>query len=371
MFELNDERKIILNSVQEMLKGIPSFNPEKDEVSAYTKEVISKLYDEDFFMMAVPEEYQGTDLEYVAAMIIIKEIAKTDAGIAHILSAHSYGFCRLIRNFGTREQQDNIFGKMKSDQLVGTFALTEPNGSNLDNLEFQAERVEGGYRLNGTKAMVTYGVHADFVMTFGFVEQRKYTLFICPLKNQTGINFGKVEKTMGMETAQIAEIHFDNYFLPAEYRLGEEGQGIEIMCNMLNVSRITNGAIALGLAEKAVDEGISYTKERVLNERPLIEHGNIKFSIAKAYSRLSAIRLIVLNAAEHANHKGNLLEASIAKYEATEAAKEICDSMLQMHGGNGYLKEYAIERIYRDVRIHTIVGGSSEVLLDMIGKCII
>lgn len=371
MFLLNEDRELILHSIKSLLDGINPYAPDEEAIEDYTFKLINKLYEEDYFSMAIPEQYQGADLEYVSAMLILKEIAKIDAGIAHILGAHSYGFCRLLRNFGSKELQDKVFWKMKEEKKIGTFALTEPNGSNLGNLELQAKRVENGYVLNGTKAMVTYGRQADYAMIFGLVGKQNYTIFLCPLKKQKGITFGKVEKTMGMESAQIAEINFEDYFLSYEYRLGEEGQGIEIMCDMLAISRITNGAIALGLAEKAVDLGIGYTKERRLNGRPLIEHINIKFTLAEAYSRLSSIQLIVMNAAEHANEKCDLFEASIVKYEATEAAKKICDSMMQMHGGNGYLTEYEIERLYRDVRLHTIVGGSSELLLDLIGNCII
>lgn len=377
MYNFSVEDHAIAEHAQNLIKELPPKQMFVTNVKEFMKRAMETLAIQGYLGLRIPADYGGEDLNMLSSMIVLAEIAQAHPSIAHVLGAHTFGFCNCVINYGTDAQKDIYLRKFRQKAKLGTLAFTEPGGHNLDSQAMSATKVDDGFVLNGTKSMITCAKEADAALVFvktGQEEEleKNFSFFIVDLKDSEGIEFGKVEATMGMEGAQIADIYFSDCKVPEDRLVGEEGQGLEIIVNSTIGTRIANAAVALGISEAAYKQAVKFAAQRLLFGRPLVTHTHANFELADIFSKLETIKLLTYHSASLCDDGGSrmFINAAICKYQVTEIAKEICDKALQIHGGYGYIRDSMIEQLYRDIRVHTLIGGSSEVLKSTIGKTI-
>ncbi len=378
MFNFTNDQVEIKKHIAGSSEVLRFHNIDGNNIRYFMEEALKVVGRLGYLGMSVPEKYGGTGLDTLSAATALVEFAKVNAALAHIVNAHSFCFITPLVKYGSEKQKNFYLSQLAAGQKIGTFAFTEPDGSNVNTIRVTAKRINNGYLLNGTKCMITYAGCADYALIFtrtgpaGGGLERSFSFFIADLKQTEGITIGKPEMTMGMEGTQIAEINFHDCKVPADDLLGREGDGLEIIADMLETSRTTNAAVALGIALAAYEEAVKYAHHRSLNGKPLIQHPVINAKLAGMYCKLQSMELNTYYTAQNlAEKKKNVFtDSSVVKYMVAETAKEICDASLQIHGGYGYIKDYFIEQLYRDVRINTIMGGTSETILSEIGGLI-
>src|ERR1035437_8962746 len=365
MYQFNEQEIEIKEQIENILikEKLSSSNYSTVQESVQLGiEILSRL---GYLGINIPSKYGGVELDNVSKMLIVKLLAKTNASLAHVFSAHVFGFVEAIVECGTEYQKDNLLPKLATGEEIGTLSITEPNGISPDVLVTRAERQGEYFVINGSKSMLTNAKQAKYALVL--LKTKNYnkitgdysqlSLMIVDLKKKSGLSFGKIEETMGLEGAQICDVHFDNYTVSEKYLLGKEGEGLKTLVKLLNYTRIANAAVALGIAEAALDEGIKYTKMRQLNKMPLMSNPQISIILTDVQKDIEICHLLTFYTASLLDRSlGDIQQNStIAKLHVTETAKKICDSILQLHGGYGYLKDYRIEQLYRDIRITTII----------------
>jgi butyryl-CoA dehydrogenase len=344
--------------------------------SYFPKAALDALAESGLMGMFIPEAYQGSNASYTAYALALIEIAKGDGGCSTVLSVHNSVASLPILQFGTPEQKAAFLPDLATGKTLGCFCLTEAQaGSDASNMQSTATQQNGHYNLNGIKQFVTVGNQAQLaiviVNTHSFPERppsKNLTAFIVPT-NTPGFTVGRVEHKMGQFTAPIAQIILDNCIIPASNRLGLEGEGYKIALSQLESGRIGIAAQAVGMAEAALEESILYTQQRKSFGKYLYEHQSISFKLAEMATKLEAARQLVLYAAKLKDLKLPALKtAAQAKLFATEQAEKIVSDALQLFGGYGYLQDYAIEQIYRDIRATTLYEGTSEIQKILIAR---
>ena len=339
----------------------------------YPEEIIKELGELGYCSMIIPEEYDGINIDTISNMIVINEISKSDASIGHILSTINYGFCNPIKLFGSHEQKEKYLKNFTKSNNIGALAYNEPDGISLGQIKTIARKENDCYILNGTKSMISNANMADYAIVFAKTDKNPiglegYSFFIVKLKNNISISIGKVEQTMGLESLNISEIHFEDVQLPESCLLGEVGKGMFIIIKSMELMRLANAAVALGIAERAFKEVSRYVTFRKVNNMPLIKLQTVQHALVDMKSLLDLMHLATFYGAYvyDKNLKDLNMQQSIIKGFVTEKAKEICDQALQLFGGYGYIKDSIIEKLYRDVRAMTIMGGSNEMLKSII-----
>lgn len=344
--------------------------------SYFPKAALDAFAESGLMGMFIPEAYQGSNASYTAYALALIEIAKGDGGCSTVLSVHNSVASLPILQFGTPEQKAAFLPDLATGKTLGCFCLTEAQaGSDASNMQSTATQQNGHYNLNGIKQFVTVGNQAQLaiviVNTHSFPERppsKNLTAFIVPT-NTPGFTVGRVEHKMGQFTAPIAQIILDNCIIPASNRLGLEGEGYKIALSQLESGRIGIAAQAVGMAEAALEESILYTQQRKSFGKYLYEHQSISFKLAEMATKLEAARQLVLYAAKLKDLKLPALKtAAQAKLFATEQAEKIVSDALQLFGGYGYLQDYAIEQIYRDIRATTLYEGTSEIQKILIAR---
>jgi alkylation response protein AidB-like acyl-CoA dehydrogenase len=316
--------------------------------------------------MLVPEAYGGSDTGAIAYALAIEEIAAGDGACSTIMSVHSSVGCVPILKFGTEAQKKRFLPKLASGEWIGGFALTEPQaGSDASNLRTRARRDGDHYVLDGAKQFITSGKNGQVIIVFAVTDpaagKRGISAFIVPT-DTPGYEVVRVEHKLGLHSSDTCQIAFDEMRVPAQLRLGEEGEGYKIALANLEGGRIGIAAQAVGMARAAFEAARDYAKDRVAFGKPIIEHQAIAFRLADMATKIAAARHLVLNAAElKQSGQPCLTEASMAKLFASEMAETVCSDAIQIHGGYGYMADYPVERIYRDVRICQIYEGTSDV----------
>ncbi|CUX58339.1 MULTISPECIES: acyl-CoA dehydrogenase family protein [Agrobacterium] len=338
----------------------------RDRESAFPRDELKEMSDLGFLGMLVPEAYEGSDLGMVAYALALEEIAASDGSCSTIVSVHSSVACVPILRFGNEEQKKRFLPDLASGRSIGGFALTEPQaGSDASALRTRAQRDGDSYIIDGTKQFITSGKNGNVVIAFAVTDpsagKKGITAFIVPT-DTPGYNVVSVEHKMGLRSSDTCALAFENMRIPVENRLGEEGEGYRIALANLEGGRIGIAAQAVGMARAAMQASIEYAKERTSFGTSIINHQAIAFSLADMATKIEAARLLVLNAAS-LRERGLpcLTEASMAKLFASEMAEQVCSAAIQIHGGYGYLADYPVERIYRDVRVCQIYEGTSEV----------
>ncbi|UIK20780.1 acyl-CoA dehydrogenase family protein [Rhizobium leguminosarum] len=338
----------------------------RDREHLFPREELKEMGELGLLGMLVPEAYGGSDTGVVAYAAALEEIAAGDGPCSTIMSVHSSVGCVPILKFGTEEQRQRFLPKLASGEWIGGFALTEPQaGSDASNLKTRARRDGDHYVIDGSKQFITSGKNGDVIIVFAVTDpdagKKGITAFIVPT-DTPGYEVIRVEEKLGLHASDTCQIAFHNMRIPAELRLGAEGEGYRIALANLEGGRIGIAAQAVGMARAAFEAARDYARERTAFGKPIVEHQAVAFRLADMAVRIEAARQLVFHAAS-LREAGLpcLSEASMAKLFASEMAERVCSDAIQIHGGYGYMADYPVERIYRDVRICQIYEGTSDV----------
>jgi alkylation response protein AidB-like acyl-CoA dehydrogenase len=319
-----------------------------------------------FLGVAVPEEYGGAGLDYVSYAIVIAELSRVDASLGVIASVNNSLVCYGLQQFGSEEQQRELLAPLASGRMLGAFSLSEPGaGSDAASQRTTAVREGDEYVITGVKNWVTNGDHADVIILMAMTDPAKghrgITAFLVDT-HQPGVGVVKVEHKLGIRSAHSCQMAYDSYRVPAWRRLGEEGQGFKIAMTILNAGRIGIAAQALGIAQGAYEAALEYAKLREQFQKPIIEFQAVGFTLADMATRIKAARLLTYEAAWRKDqHQDYVAAAAMAKLFASETAMWVATKAVQVHGSNGYSKEYPVERFFRDAKITEIYEGTSEI----------
>ncbi len=338
----------------------------RDRESLFPREELKEMGELGLLGMLVPEAYGGSDTGVIAYAAALEEIAAGDGPCSTIMSVHSSVGCVPILKFGNDDQRQRFLPKLASGQWIGGFALTEPQaGSDASNLKTRARRDGDHYVLDGAKQFITSGKNGQIIIVFAVTDpdagKKGITAFIVPT-DTPGYEVIRVEEKLGLHSSDTCQIAFSGMRIPDELRLGEEGEGYRIALANLEGGRIGIAAQAVGMAKAAFEAARDYARERSAFGKPIVEHQAVGFRLADMATRIEAARQLVFHAAS-LREAGLpcLSEASMAKLFASEMAERVCSDAIQIHGGYGYMADYPVERIYRDVRICQIYEGTSDV----------
>lgn len=380
LFPLSDEHEMIRQTAHDFAQNeIAPIAAEFDESGEFPLNTIRKMGEMGFMGIEIPEEYGGAGMDTLAYVLALEEICKADAAHGTIMSVNNslYGYALL--RFGTEEQKKKYLTPVASGKVVGAYSLTEPmSGSDAGTMRSRAIRDGNTYVINGRKSWVTSGPVADLIVLFTMTDPEKghrgITAFIIEA-DKPGFVRGKKEPKLGIRASATSEIAFENYRVPVENRLGEEGEGFKIAMAVLDAGRIGIAAQSLGIAEAAFEASVAYAIEREAFGQKIGQFQGVGFKLADMKTRIEASRLLTYNAAlakERAKTTGErfTLEASMAKLFASETACFVADQAVQIHGGMGYSKELPVERYYRDARITQIYEGTSEIQRLVIARAI-
>ncbi|CAL7891467.1 putative isocaproyl-CoA dehydrogenase AcdB [Fusobacterium necrophorum] len=365
--KLTREQELLRQNVREFVKKEMADYPEHvDETGCIPKDIMEKLARYQFISPIIPKEYGGAGADYVSYAIIMEEISKRCASTGTFITAGASLVALPLLNFGTEIQKQKYLKPLALGEKIGCFGLTEPGAGSDAASGTTTARWEGDhYVLNGRKCFITNAPIADFAIISAMTDRTKgvkgISVFIVDA-NTEGWSVGAHENKMGIRGTITSDIVLDNVKVPKENLLDVEGKGFKIMMNTLDYGRIGVAAQALGIAQGALDEAIKYVKERKQFGKPLSKFQNTQFKIAELATKVQAARLLVYDAAKIKDEGGKPgLQSSMAKYYAAEIANEVAYWALQLHGGYGYIKDYPIERIYRDARITSIYEGTSQI----------
>ncbi len=316
--------------------------------------------------MVVPEEWDGSYIDYVAYALAVEEISAGDGATGALMSIHNSVGCGPVLNYGSQAQKDEWLAKLASGRAIGCFALTEPQaGSEAHNLRTRAELVDGQWVLNGSKQFCSNAKRAKLAIVFAVTDpdlgKKGLSAFLVPT-DTPGFAVERSEHKMGIRASDTCAVSLSDCRIPQANLLGERGKGLAIALSNLEGGRIGIGAQALGIARAAFEAALLYARERVQFGKPIAEHQSIANMLADMQTQLNAARLLILHAARlKSAGLPCLSEASQAKLFASEMAEKVCSQAVQIHGGYGYLEDYPVERYYRDARITQIYEGSSEI----------
>jgi len=333
--------------------------------------------------VAVPAELGGAGLDYLALAVILEEVAAGDGATSTIVSVNNCPVCSILMAWGNTDQQARFLAPLARGERLGAFCLTEPHvGSEAGGLKTTAVRVKGGdgddYVLNGVKQFITSGKHGDLAIVMARTSpmsdkaagKKGISAFVVPT-NTPGYVVARLEDKMGQHASDTAQINFENCRVPAENLLGEEGMGLKIALSGLEGGRIGIASQAVGMARAAFEAALAYSKDRVTFGQPIFQHQAVQFKLAEMATQIEAARQLTWHAASLKDaHRPCLKEAAMAKLYASEMAERVCSDAIQVFGGYGYVSDFPVERIYRDVRVCQIYEGTSEVQKILIGRAL-
>ncbi|MFS0827709.1 acyl-CoA dehydrogenase [Pseudomonas phoenicis] len=364
---IDEEQQQIADAIrgfaQERLKP---FAAQWDKAHRFPREAIDEMAALSLFGMLVPEQWSGSDTGYVAYALALEEIAAGDGSCSTIMSVHNSVGCVPILNFGNEVQKQRFLTPLARGEMLGAFALTEPQaGSDASRLKTRARRDGEHYVLDGSKQFITSGQNAGVVIVFAVTDpeagKRGISAFIVPT-DTPGYQVARVEDKLGQHASDTCQLHFDGLRIPLANRLGEEGEGYRIALANLEGGRIGIAAQSVGMARAAFEVARDYARERQSFGKALVEHQAVAFRLADMATRIAVARQMVLHAAALRDAgRPALVEASMAKLFASEMAEQVCSDALQTLGGYGYLSDFPLERIYRDVRVCQIYEGTSDI----------
>ncbi len=370
-FRLNEDQLMFKKMFADFCtKEIRPRGEQIDQTEVPPIDLLEEAVDQGFCAALVPEDQDGCGLDVYTYMLMLEELARADLSTATMLSVHNSLALKPLLDHGSEEQQERFVEAMAMGEMLGAFALTEP-GAGSDVAALSATAVLDGdeYVLNGTKVWVSNGEVAGLILTFARAEGGITALLV--EAGTPGLKVGYREKTLGLRGVPCNTLYYKNARVPVANRLGEEGQGLNIALKALTLSRLGMGALALGAAERALEEAVQFSLEHIQFGVPIAQKQAIQNYIADAKTQIVALRSMVTHAAWLADTRQDFgLQASAVKLFGTRAASEITNKMLQVHGGYGYMKEYAIERYYRDCRALAIVEGTSEILQFLIAQSV-
>ena len=325
--------------------------------------------------VAVPTEWDGAGLDYLALAVILEEIAAGDGATSTVVSVNNCPVCSILMAWANDAQKEQWLKPLARGDMLGAFCLTEPHvGSQADGLRTTAVRDGNDYVLNGVKQFITSGKNGDVAIVMAVTDKaagkKGISAFIVPTSTP-GYVVARVEDKMGQHASDTAQILFDNCRVPAAHLLGEEGQGLKIALSGLEGGRIGIAAQSVGMARAAFEAALVYAKERVAFGQPIFEHQAVQFRLGEMAMQIEAARQLIHHAASLKDAGMPCLkEAAMAKLFASEMAERVCSAAIQIHGGYGYVSDFPVERIYRDVRVCQIYEGTSDVQKILIGRAL-
>ena len=376
-YQLNEEQMMIQAMVRDFAREVlmPSA-AERDQTGEFPAENLKKMGELGLMGMNVPTEYNGAGVDTVSYSVALQEVAYGCASTAVIMSVHNSVACGPIYLFGSDYLKETYLKPLATGSKIGSFALTEPGaGSDPASQKAKAHKEGDTYIINGTKIFITSGKNSDITVVTAYTDRdqkhRGISAFVVE-KGTPGFYVGKEEDKMGLKASDTVELVFEDCRVPVENLLGSEGDGFIIAMSSLDGGRIGIASQSVGLAQACLDAAISYAKQRIQFGRPISQFQGLRWMIADMATQIEAARLLTFNAAAMKDRGENFsAAASMAKLHASEMANKIAYQALQIHGGYGYIKEYPVERYYRDARVFTIYEGTSEIQRRVIANKVI
>jgi alkylation response protein AidB-like acyl-CoA dehydrogenase len=376
-YQLTEEQRMIQAMVREFAREVvlPTA-AERDKTKEFPRDNLTQMAELGLMGMNAPPEYNGAGADTVSYSLALQEIAYACASTAVIMSVHNSVACGPIYLFGSEYLKETYLKPLAAGEKIGSFALTEP-GAGSDPSSQKAKAVKEGdhYVINGTKMFITTGKNSDLTVVTAYTDKeirhRGISAFVVE-KGTPGFSVGKEEEKMGLRASDTVELIFEDCRVPEENLLGQEGDGFMIAMASLDGGRIGIASQSVGLGQACLDAAVGYAKERVQFNKPISQFQGIRWMIADMATRLEAARLMTFNAAAMRDRAENYTAAaSMAKVFSSEMANHLAYQALQIHGGYGYIKEYPVERYYRDARVFTIYEGTSEIQRKVIANHII
>ncbi len=375
---------MILSEEQQMIRdALRTFAQEKlapnaarwDKEHHFPQAELKELAALGAFGVAVPEELGGAGMDYVSLALVLEEIAAGDGGTSTVISVNNCPVCSIAMMYANDEQKQRFLRPLAQGEMLGAFCLTEPHtGSDAAALRTTATRDGDFYVLNGVKQFITSGKYADVAIVMAVTDKaagkKGISAFWVPT-NTPGYIVARLEEKMGQHSSDTAQILFENCRIPAANLIGTEGQGYKIALSGLEGGRIGIASQSVGMARAAFEAALHYAKERETFGKVIFEHQAVQFKLADMATQIEAARQLIMHAASMKDAGLPCLkEAAMAKLFASEMAEKICSDAIQIHGGYGYVTDFPVERIYRDVRVCQIYEGSSDIQKILIGRAL-
>ncbi len=365
-FELSEDHLMMRDWAREFAdKRLAEIAEELDATGELPEDLLAEMGELGYFGLLAPEKYGGQEIDTLSYALVIEELSKKCAGVAICLSVQNSLVIQAINIYGTDEQKEKYLPKLASGEFIGSYSLSEPNaGTDAGSLKTTAILDGDNYILNGTKSWVTSAQYAKVFAVFVLTNPEAGSKGISCLliePGTDGMSLGAAEKKMGLKCSDTREVSFLDAKVPKSNLLGEEGKGFKIALSLLDNGRVGVAAQSLGIAQAAYDEALSYSKERKQFGQPICNFQAIQFKLADMAMRIDAARLMTYRAAVLKDAEGrHSKEISMAKLFASETANWVANQAVQIHGGYGYVKEYPVERYFRDARVTEIYEGTSE-----------
>lgn len=365
--KLSQEQEMILKCTKDFCeREVEPLTEEIDATGDYPDELVQKLKDTGLIGCIFPKEYGGSEVDYLTYAMAVEEMSKYDISTSMILSGTNSLSAWPIYKYGTEAQKDKYLRKVCEDGMIVGFGLTEPNvGSDASGLETTAVLDGDEWVINGSKIFISNAGISDLYIILAVTDKSKRTRGISAFLVEyptEGFTIGNYENKMGIRGSHTGELILQNVRVPKENLLGKEGQGFAMAMDALNGGRITVAANSVGLAQRALDEAVKYSQERIQFGKPIYKHQGVSFMLAEMETKIHAARLMTYDAAKKkVEGDSHAHEAAMCKYFASEAANFVADKAVQVHGGYGYTKDYIVERLYRDAKILDLYEGTTEI----------
>jgi len=367
-FKLSEELVAIRDLARDFAqKEIAPIVEEDEKVGRFRPEIVRKMGDLGFFGVVMPEEWGGTNMGLLASVIITEEIARVSASYGLPFNMQTLGPGLTLLKHGTEEQKQKYLPGLISGELMGCFAITEPNsGSDVASMKTTATEEEDCFVLNGQKMWISNAEVADMGLVYAYTDRSKgakgISCFAVDFRNTPGITRPKIENKLGLHCAPCGEIIFDNARIPKSALVGERGEGFKICMWQLDNTRLSCAARAVGVARGCLEESVKYANERTQFGQPIADFQMIQDQIAQMAVEVDAARLLVWRAAYNRDQGArNTLEVSMAKYFSAETANKAAGEAMKIHGSYGYSSEYPVERYFRDAKSYQVVEGTSNI----------
>ncbi|HVC50558.1 MAG TPA: acyl-CoA dehydrogenase family protein [Stellaceae bacterium] len=364
---LTDEQILLRDTARDVAQNLLAPGAaERDREARFPKDELAELGKLGFLGMLVPDEYGGAGADHVGYALALEEIAAGDGAVSTILSVHNSVGCAPVLRYGSDEQKQRFLRPMAAGEMLAAFCLTEPQaGSDAAAIKTRARRHGNRWVLNGTKQFITSGSTAQVAIVFAVTDpaagRKGISAFIVPTETP-GYRVARLEHKMGQRASDTAQLVFEDMELTPDLMLGQEGEGYRIALSNLEGGRIGIAAQSLGMARAAYEAALGYAQEREAFGQKLAAHQAVAFRLADMATELNATSGLILDAAQRRDDgEPCLKEAAMAKLFASEMAERVCSAAIQIHGGYGYLADFPVERIYRDVRVCQIYEGTSDI----------
>ena len=371
---LNEEHQMIRDALRSYAQERLAPNAARwDRDHYFPKDELKELAGLGAFGVAVPEQYGGAGLDYVSLALVLEEIAAGDGGTSTIISVNNCPVCSIAMMYANDEQKARYLVPLAQGEMLGAFALTEPHtGSDASALRTTAVKDGDHYILNGTKQFITSGKYGDVAIVMAVTDKaagKKGISAFWVETNTPGYIVAGLEQKMGQHSSDTAQIVFDNCRVPAQNLIGEEGMGYKIALSGLEGGRIGIASQSVGMARAAYEAALAYAKDRESFGKPIFEHQSVQFRLAEMAMQIEAARQLILHAASMKDAGLPCLkEAAMAKLFASEMAERVVSDAMQVFGGYGYVADFPVERIYRDVRVCQIYEGTSDIQKILIAR---